>query len=127
MPVTYGLVPGPVATHKIAILSLPTLKVTVWAIINARGKLGVCEHVVDDLPRVTVPKVVVGLHPLWYRSTLGVQPLVLGSVGLPRDVSKSDCIDPGVEIFVIGDGGGVTVGDERGSPDVEQLVNKGLR
>lgn len=47
----------------------------------------------------------------------------MGSVRFPWDISQSDCIDLCVEIFVIGDGGEVVMGDECSTPDVKELVD----
>ena len=59
---TYALVPGPVPAHKVLILSFLILKVAVWSIVDIRGKLRVCEDVVDDQPGVMIPYLVFGCH-----------------------------------------------------------------
>jgi hypothetical protein len=84
---TYTLIPRPISAHKVAVLSLPILKVTVWCIVHTRDKLGVCEQVVNDLPGIAVPEFVLGVHPFRYRATIGTKPLVLSGIRSPWDVS----------------------------------------
>ena len=76
----YILVPGPVSTYKVLILSFLILKVAVWSIVDVGGKLRVCEDIVDDKPGVTIPYLVFGRHPPWDWTILRTDPLILSSV-----------------------------------------------
>ena len=84
---TYTLLPGPVPTHKVVVLPFSTLKVFVWCIVETRGKLEVCEDMVKNFSGITIPDLVFGSHPLWYRTVIGTEPLVLGSIQFPGDVA----------------------------------------
>ena len=81
----------------------------------------------DYLPGVTVPELVFGFHPLWHRTTLRAEPLVLSGIRFPRDTPQPDCLDLCTEILIINDRGVVVVGDERGAPDLEELIYEVLR
>ena len=124
---TYTLIPGPVPTHEITIPMFLVLEVTVWSIVDTRGKLGVCKEMVDDLSGVVVPELIFGLHPLWHRASRRAEPLVLGSVRPPWDISQFDRIDPHEKVLMINDRGDVATWDERSSPDIEELVDETLR
>lgn len=56
--------PRPVAGHKITVSAFAILKVTVGNIVDVVDQIRVCENVVDDLPRVSVPELVLRGHPL---------------------------------------------------------------
>jgi hypothetical protein len=101
----------------------PALEVAVWDIVYARGKLGVFEDVMNDFPRVTIPQLVFGRHPLRDWTSLRPEPLVLGSVGFPPNVPQSDRINLCMEVSVVRDWGSVVVGDEGSGPNVEELIN----
>jgi len=77
---TYTLFPGPVTRHEIAILPLTIHKVLVWNVIDPIGKIRVRENVVDNLSRITVPKLVFGGPPLWCWPIFWVEMVVLGGV-----------------------------------------------
>jgi len=77
---TYTLFPGPVPAHKVAIPPFLILEVTVWGVVDVRDELRVREYIVNDLPGVAVPKLVLGVHPLWYWTTLGAEPLIAGGI-----------------------------------------------
>ena len=124
---THTLIPSPVTTHEVAIQTLPILKVAVWGVVNTRVKLGVCEDVVDNLPRVAVPELIFDRHPLRCRTILGTEPLVLGGVRFPWDVSQPDRINLCMEVLVISNRGEVAVRNKCCAPDIEKLIDNALR
>lgn len=81
----------------------------------------------DDLPGVAVPEVVFSLHPLRHWTGRRTEPLVLGGVRLPWDISQFDCIDLRKEVLMISDRWYIAMRNERGCPDVEKLVDEALR
>ena len=76
----YTLIPCPIPTHKVSIFSLPTFEVMVWGVVDAGGKLGVCDYVVDKFSGTTIPQLVLRIHPFRRRTVIRADPLVLRSI-----------------------------------------------
>jgi hypothetical protein len=73
----YTLVPSPIPTHQVTILSFPILKVSVGCEVDAGGELMICEDMMDDFSGVTKPELVFGHHPFGYRTVLREEPLIV--------------------------------------------------
>ena len=52
-----------------------------------------------------------------------VKALVLDGIGLPGNVAEFDGVNCQVKIVVVNNRWGVIVGDQRGTPDIEEAVN----
>jgi hypothetical protein len=98
--ISYALSPGPVARHKITVLSFVVLEVAVGYVVDPIGQIGVCEEVVDDFSRVTVPELVLSVHPLGRGRVVWTETVVPGGIRLPGHVSKFDRIDCRVKVVV---------------------------
>jgi hypothetical protein len=84
---TYTLIPSPISTHKVAVLSLPILKVTVRCVVDTRDELRVRKKVVNDFSGIAVPEFIFCVHPFQYWATIRTEPPVLSSIGSPWDMS----------------------------------------
>jgi len=77
---TYALSPSPVPRHEVAISSFAILKLTVWNVVDVSSEIGVGKDVVDDLPRIAVPELVLGCHPFGRGSMLWIETLILNGI-----------------------------------------------
>jgi hypothetical protein len=111
------LCPGPVSRHEVTITSLIVLKFAVRSVVDATGKVGVGKDIMDDLPGVTVPDLIIGGHPFRRGCVVWTEAIVSGSVGLPGYVAKFDGVDRCMKFMVVFNWCGVIVRDERSTPD----------
>lgn len=72
--------PGPVSRHEITITPLVVLKLAVRNIVNAINQVRVGENVVDDVPRIAIPDLVIGRHPFRCGSVVRAETVVPGDV-----------------------------------------------
>ena len=89
-------------------------------------KLWAGKNILDHLTRVPIPNVIFPRHPLRTAGHFGEGTIVFETGILPRNAAELDCVDLLVKILVVGDGWGVIVGDERGGPQFEELINLSL-
>ena len=81
----------------------------------------------DDLPRISVPELILSCHPLGRGSAVWVKAVVPDSVGLPGNITKFDSVDCCMKVVVVGDRWGVVVGDQCGTPDIKETIDDTVR
>lgn len=89
----YALPPGPITRHKITVSSFVVLEIAVGDVIDAISQIRVCENIVDDLPRVMIPELIFGVHPLRCGCVFRAEAIVSSSVQLPGHLSELNCIN----------------------------------
>lgn len=100
---TYTLLPCPICGHEITVAPLAVrVKLTVRHIVYAINQVGVGKDSVDNLPRVSVPDLVISGHPLGRGPIFWTEAVIPGSVRLPRYVAEFDGVDRGVKVVVVG-------------------------
>ena len=77
----------------------------------------------DDLPRISVPELILGRHPLGGGSVIWAEAVVPDSVGLPGNTAKFDSVNCRVKVVVVGDRWGVVVGNQRSTPDIKETID----
>jgi hypothetical protein len=77
---TYTLLPYPVSGHEIRVPVFVIFKLTVWDIVNGICQLGICKDIVDNLPRIAVPELVVDSHPLRSGAIFWVETVILDGI-----------------------------------------------
>jgi hypothetical protein len=107
----------------VAILSLLVIKLPICCVVDVALKVRTSEKVLDDIARVPIPNVVPRSLPLGRTGCFGERTVILQVGVLPLDIANLDCIDLAMEISVVGDGRRVTVGNERGGTQFEELVD----
>ena len=70
-----------------------------------------------------VPDLIISSHPFRCWSIIWSKAIVPNSVRLPGYMAELDRIDRCMEIVVVDNWCGVLMGEERGIPDTEKLVN----
>ena len=85
------------------------------------------EDVLDNIARVPIPNVVPHGFPLWGTGHFRRGTLILQGNALPLNIAHRDCVDLAMKIPVVGDGRGVAMGNERGSPQFKKVVNLSSR
>lgn len=56
------------------------IELAVWYVVDTANQLGVSENIMDDLPRVAVPKLAFGCHPLGSRPVFWAEAIVLDRI-----------------------------------------------
>lgn len=120
---TYALLPSPVPGHKVTVPSFSILELAVGNVVDTVSKIRVSENVMDDLPRITEPELIVGSHPLGYGRIFWAETVILNGIRLPGYVAKFNGINCCVKVFVVKYWRRVVVRNQCGTPDAEESVD----
>lgn len=124
---THCLFPRPVTGHHVAVLPPLAVEFLIGRIIDVALKVRTSKKVLDNLARVPVPDVVPRCLPFRRTGRLGERAIVLEASVLPLNISNLDRIDLTMEISVVDDGRRAAMGNERGCPQLEEVVNPSPR
>lgn len=97
-------------------MSFVVAEFLVRRVVDVAIEVRSCKDVLDNLARVPVPNLMDGSHPL-RRTRCSGERLIIAELGtFPSNIAKLNGVDLTVEILMVGEGWGVMVGNERGSP-----------